>query len=328
MKLPRGFLHLAIGAAALTFPSAAALAQQWPSRALTIVVGTAAGGGSDLMARIVGSRLAEILGQPVIVENVGNAVAAAKRVASAQPNGYVVDFGFASTHALHPNLYKRPVYDAVNDFTPVALIAEQPFFLVTRNDFPANNLMEFAAYAKVNQAQMQYGSATGIGSLNHLSCELLNVALGIKVTLVPYRDIGPLTQDMIAGRIDYQCPLPATMIPLIESKQVKGIATTGKERLASFPTLPSAHEQGLTDFNVTTWFAFFMPRGAPPEAVRRLNEATSVAMNTPAVQEKIRALAATLVTPDRRSPEYLQRFVQSEIIKWATPIKAAGISLD
>jgi tripartite-type tricarboxylate transporter receptor subunit TctC len=189
------------------------------------------------------------MGQPFIIENVGNAVAAAKRVASAQPNGYVVDFGFSATHAFHPSLYKKPFYDTINDFTPVALIAAQPQFLVTRSDFPADTLMEFAAYAKANQSTLQYGSGTGIGSGNHLICELFNSALGIKITLVPYRNQGQLNQDMIAGRIDYQCALPTTLIPLIEAGHIKGIATTGKERLAIFPSLPSAHEQGLTDFD-------------------------------------------------------------------------------
>src|SRR5262245_24166024 len=144
MKLPRRrFLHLAAGAAALPAVSRVARAQAYPTRPVTIVVGTGAGGGADLLARIVAGRLSELLGQPFIIENVGNAVAAAKRVASAQPNGYIVDFGFTSTHAFHPSLYRKPFYDAINDFTPVTLVAEQSMFLVTRSDFPAGDLMEF-----------------------------------------------------------------------------------------------------------------------------------------------------------------------------------------
>jgi tripartite-type tricarboxylate transporter receptor subunit TctC len=293
-----------------------------------MVIGTAAGGGSDLLGRVLAERLGVVLGQRVIVENVGNAVAATARVAHAQPNGYLFELGFASTHAAHPSLYKKPAYDVVNDFTPVALIAEQPFVVVVRNDFPANNLVEFASYAKANQARLQYGSATGIGSLNHLSCELLNSALGIKVTVVPYRDIGPLTQDMMAGRIDYQCPLPGTMIPLIQSNRLKGIAITGKERLSNLPDLATAEEQGLKGFDVETWFAFFMPRGVPDEVVRRLNTATNETMNTPAVQERLQALAVRLVSPERRSPEYLKKFVLDEIDKWSAAVKLAGVSLD
>jgi tripartite-type tricarboxylate transporter receptor subunit TctC len=328
MNLPRRrFLQWAAGTPALLF-SSSVLAQEWPARPVTIVVGTAAGGGADLLARIIAGRLTELLEQPFIIENVGNAVSAAKRVASAQPNGYVVDFGFVATHAFHPSLYKKPFYDAVNDFTPVALIAEQPQFLVTRNDFPANTLMEFAAYAKANQDKLHYGSGTGVGSGNHLTCELINRALGIKVTLVPYRDQGQVNQDTITGRIDYQCGLPPTLMPLIQAGRIKAIAVTSKERLANFPSLLSAHEQGLTGFDYQTWFAFFMPKGVPNQIIRRLSEATSAAMNTPSVQEKTQALGATLVAPERRSPEYLQKFLLSEIEKWAVPIKGAGISLD
>src|SRR5262245_4100 len=174
----RPLLHLAAGAGFM-LNATACPAQEWPARPVTIVVGTGAGGGADLLARIIAGRLSELLGHPFIIENVGNAVSAAKRVASAQPNGYVVDFGFSATHAMHPSLYKKPFYDAVNDFIPVALIVEQPLLLVARGDFPASNLVEFAAYAKANQAKLQYGSGTGIGSGNHLTCAMINGALGI-----------------------------------------------------------------------------------------------------------------------------------------------------
>src|SRR5262249_22549247 len=150
----------------------------------------------------------------------------------------------------HPTIYKTPVYNSRTDFAPVGMIVEQPFLLVTRIDFPANNLQEFITCVKANQGKLQYGSGAGTGSGNPLSCELLNATISVKVTHVPYRDIGPLTQDMLAGRIDYQCPLPGTMIPLIETKKVKGIATLGRNRLAALPNLASAHEQGLTDFDV------------------------------------------------------------------------------
>lgn len=141
---------------------------------------------------------------------------------------------------------------------------------------------------------------------------------------MPYRDIGPLTQDMIAGRIDYQCPLPGTMIPLIETRKVKGIATLGKGRLPSLPDLASAHEQGLTDFEAPTWWGFFMPKGTPEPIIRKLNQVAIATLETPSVQQRLSAIAATAVASDRRSPEYLQRFVLSEIDKWAVPIRTSG----
>jgi len=152
--------------------------------------------------------------------------------------------------------------------------------------------------------------------------------MGVKVTHVPYRDIGPLTQDMITGRIDYQCPLPATMIPLIRANRVKGIATLGKQRLASLPNLPTAHEQGLTDFDGSVWWGFFFPKGTPDAIVRKLNQAAAATLDTPSVQERLAALAANVVASERRSPEYLQKFLASEIERWAVPIKATGASVD
>ena len=305
-----------------------AAAQEWPNRPLTMVIPTAAGGGADILGRILAARLAEILGQPVVIENVGNAVAATNRIAKGVPDGYHFNLGGTAHLAFHPTIYKTPVYDARTDFAPVALAIEQPFLLVTRTDFPANNLPEFIAYTKANQGKLQYGSGAGTGSGNHMSCEMLNAAIGVKVTHVPYRDIGPLTQDMIAGRMDYQCPLPGTMIPLIQTNKVKGIATLGKGRLAALPNLVSAHEQGLTDFEAPNWYGFFMPKGTPEPIIRKLNAAAIATLDTPSVQQRLGAVAATVVASERRSPEYLRKFVDSEIDKWAVPIRTSGTLIE
>jgi tripartite-type tricarboxylate transporter receptor subunit TctC len=172
---------------------------------------------------------------------------------------------------------------------------------------------------------MQYGSP-GSGSSSHLACALLTSAIGVKITHIPYR--GNVTQDLIAGRIDYQCPTGAVAVPLIEGKLAKMIATLTRERWPSAPDIASAHEQGLTNFEAYIWFALFLPRGTPAPIVKKLNAAAVEAMNTPDVQARLRKLGATVAAPERRSPEYLQKFVESEIAKWATPIKAAGIVAD
>jgi tripartite-type tricarboxylate transporter receptor subunit TctC len=312
----------------LAISAASALAQEWPTRPLTMVIPTAAGGGADILGRILAARLAELLGQPVIIENVGNAVAATNRIAKGGPEGYHFNLGGTAHLAFHPTIYKTPVYNSRTDFAPVALMVEQPFLLVARNDFPANNLQEFITYTRANQSKLQYGAGAGTGSGNHMSCEMLNSAIGVKVTHVPYRDIGPLTQDMIAGRVDYQCPLPGTMIPLIGTNKVKGIATLGKGRLAALPDLPSAHEQGLTDFEAPNWYGLFLPKGTPDAIVRKLNAAAVATLDTPAVQQRLNTIAASAVAPERRSPEYLQKFVLSEIEKWAAPIKASGTLIE
>jgi tripartite-type tricarboxylate transporter receptor subunit TctC len=304
-------LFLAVSCAATLAAVASATAQDWPTRPLSMVVPVAAGGGTDVFGRILAPRLSEILGQQVVIENVNVAALAASRVARAQPDGYRFALGTAATHAYSPTLYKNPLYDAVADFEPVVLIAEQPLTLVARNDFPANNLKEFTLYVKANEAQIKFGSGAGVGSANHLVCELLNSAIGVRPIHVPYRDQGRATQ-----------------IPLIETNQVKGIAFLGKERLTSLPNLPTAQEQGLANFEGVTWDAFFFPKGTPAPIVQKLRAATVGAMETPSIQQRLSVIGATVVAPERRTSEYLRKFVRSEIDKWAGPIGASGASLD
>ena len=309
------------------FAPVVAAAQSWPTRPLSMVVPLAAGGAGDVLARILASRLSELLGQQVIVENVSGAggMMGASRVAKAAPDGYQFVVGSVGTHAASQTLYEKPLYNAATDFAPVALIAEQPIVLIARRDYPANNLQDFIAYAKANQAKMRYGSA-GVGSAVHLACALLNAELGVKITHVPYRGGNPAMQDLIVGRTDYQCALPADAMPQIASKTVKAISILSLDRSPTLPTLASAHEQGLTNFTASVWSAFFFPKGTPAAIVRKLNEATVATLETPGVQTKLRDMGATVVAPMRRSPEYLRHFVESEIAKWAAVIKAAGIS--
>jgi tripartite-type tricarboxylate transporter receptor subunit TctC len=251
----------------------------------------------------------------------------AYRVAKAAPDGYELVLGSVGTHAQNQSLYKKPLYNAATDFAPVALIAETPLVMVARKDLPANNLPEFAAYAKANQAKMQYGSA-GIGSANQLACVLLNAAIGITVTHVPYRGGEPAIQDLIAGRIDYACSIITTSVPQIEGGLIKPILITTRTRSPLLPNLATAQEQGLKDFEAYTWNGLFMPKGAPDAIVRRLNAATVEALNTPIVLQRLKDIGATVVAPERRTPEYLGKFVASEIEKWAGPIKASGASVD
>jgi tripartite-type tricarboxylate transporter receptor subunit TctC len=326
----RSFAVLVLaGGLALVAASARSQAQTWPSRPMTMVVPFAAGGGADIMGRIVAARLSEILGQQVIVENVGGAggMTGAYRVAKATPDGYQFVLGTNGTHAQNQSLYKSPLYNAATDFAPVALIGEQPIGLLARKYLPADNLKEFIAYAKVNQASMKYGSA-GAGSAVQLSCVLLNAANGLSITHVPYRGSAPAMQDLIAGRIDYQCANVAPALGQIESKDVKAIAVLSGHRTALLPDLPTADEQGLKDFEAILWYALFLPKGTPAAIVQKLNAATIAAMNTPALQERMKQIGAELVPPERRSSEYLGKLVESEIEKWAGPIKASGVTAD
>ena len=315
---------------AACFGTSPARAQDsWPSRPITLVVPFAAGGPADAIARILASRLSERLGQQMVVENVGGAggMIGTARVAKATPDGYQVGLGNVGTHAGNQTLYRRPLYNAATDFAPVILVVELPLVLVARKDFPAADMAGFIAYAKTNQATMQFGSG-GVGSTTHLTCALFNAAAGIDVTHVPYRGGALAMQDLIAGRIDYLCIEPPVALPQIEGKTVKPIAMLSRTRSPSLPTLPSAHEQGLEGFNATSWFALFLPKGTPPAIVDKLRDATAAAMETEALQAQMKKVGADLVAPERRSSTYLQTFVESEIEKWAGPIKASGLSAD
>jgi len=322
-----GKLLPALALAAAWIGTAAATAQEWPARPVTMVVPVAAGSSSDVVGRILAQRLSELLRQPVIVENAGGAggMTGAYRVARSAPDGYQFAIGNAGTHAVNQTLYKNPLYNAATDFAPVALIAEVPHVLLARKDLPADDLAGFISYAKTNQARMQYGSP-GAGSVNHLACALLNAAVGIEVTHIPYR--GPIMADLIAGRIDYWCPTSTVAIPQLENQTVKALAILTMRRSPNLPGLASAHEQGLSNFEASTWNAFFLPKGTPAAIVHKLNAATVAAMETPSVQRRLRDIGATIVEPGRRSPDYLQTFVVREIEKWAGPIKAGGLSAD
>jgi tripartite-type tricarboxylate transporter receptor subunit TctC len=289
----------------------------------------AAGGPMDVVGRILALRMSEVLRQQVVVENIGGAggMTGSSRVAKAAPDGYQFLLGNLGTHAASQTFYKNPLYNAAQDFAPVALIAEIPFVLIARKDLPVGNLQEFIAYAKANQAKMQYGSG-GSGSATHLACVLLNAAIGVNITHIPYRGGGPAMQDLIAGRIDYQCLDTAIAIPQIESEKIKAIAILTRERSPTLPAVASAHEQGLTNFEASNWSALFLPSGTPANIIQTLHAATLVTIETPSVQERLKELGATVVGPARRSPDYLQRFVVSEVEKWAVAIKVSGISID
>jgi len=315
--------------AALITIAGTASAQTYPTKPVTMIIPFAAGGPTDVLGRVMAQRMSEILGQQVVVENVGGAggMTGSKRVADAAPDGYTFVLGTVGTHAQSQTMYKKPLYNSTTDFTPVALIAEVPIVLITRKDLPVNNLKEFIDYAKANQAKMQYGSA-GAGSATHLGCVLLNYLIGVDITHVPYRGTGPAMQDLQGGRIDYLCEVVSTAKPQIDGGTVKPIAIMTKERSKALPNVPTGLEQGTPNLEAYTWNAIFLPKGTPPEIVKKLSDAALEAMKTPMVQERLGTLGAVIVSADRATPQYLGQFLKSEVEKWATPIKASGVTVD
>jgi tripartite-type tricarboxylate transporter receptor subunit TctC len=321
---------VALGAVAAVFAFVAtASAQNFPSRQMTMIVPFAAGGPQDGVGRIVAQRMSEVLGQQVIVENVGGAggMIGSLQASRATPDGYTFLLASVGTHAQNQTLYKKPAYNSVTDFTPVALVAETPIVLITRADLPANNLQEFIAYSKANQAKMSFGSA-GAGSATHLGCVVVNTAMGTDIVHVPYKGTGPAMQDLLGGRIDFLCEILNTAKPQIDAGKVKAMAIMTKERSPALPNVPTALEQGVKDMEAYTWSAIFLPKNAPADVVKKLNDAIVKTINTPSVREHLTKLGAQVVSDDRATPEYLGKFVKDEIEKWAGPIKKSGVSIE
>jgi tripartite-type tricarboxylate transporter receptor subunit TctC len=303
--------------------------QEWPIRPMTLVVPFAAGGAVDTTARILAPRLSEILGQPVLIENIAGAggMIAGARVAKASRDGYQFILGSAGTHAFSQTIYKKPLYDSASDFAPVGIVTRTSFVLIARKDLPADTLPEFAAYVKSNHTKMQYASA-GSGSTTHIVCALLNSVIGAEVSHVPYRSTTIAVQDMIAGHVDYICEPTLTAMPQIQGSTVKAIAFLGTSRTSVLRNLATATEQGFSELSILGWNALFLPKGTAEAIVRRLSNAVSEAMDTPSVRARIEGLGDILPPPEQRTPEYLSVFLPAEIMKWAVPIKGMGVSVE
>src|ERR1700675_2686460 len=321
-------IFAALLAAVSLMPTTGAEAEEWPTRPLAMINPFAAGGPNDVLARLFAQRMGELLGQTILIENIGGAggMNGADGVAKAAPDGYTFLQGTVGTHAQNQTLFKKPAYNSTTDFAPVALIVEAPLVLIARKDLPVKDMKEFVAYARANKDKMQFASA-GTGSAIHLGCALMNMVTGLDIVHVPYRGANPAMQDLMSGRVDYLCDIITTAKPQIDSGAVKAIAILTRERSPVLPTVPTAIEQGFA-VEAYTLNAFFLPKGTPEEIVQKLNRATVEAMKTPALREKLENAGLKFVSDDRTTPEYLAKFVQSEIAKWAVPIKASRISVD
>jgi len=310
--------------------SASVAAQPYPSKPIRMVVAFPPAGPVDVIARLVSPKLTDALGQQVVIENVGGGggQTGSRRVADSKPDGYTMVLGTVGTHAQGQTLYKKPLYNAMTDFTPVALLAEVPIILTVRKDLPVKNFKEFVEYAQKNQSKMQFGSA-GAGSATHLGCVLLNYLLKTDINHIPYKGTGPAMIDLAAGRIDFLCEIITTAKPHVDNGTVRALAIFDKERSPALPDLATAIEQGgPKDLIAYTWNAIFLPKGAPPEIVNRLNAAAVEAMKSPQVKDKLSGLGAKIATPSEMTPQYLADLVKSEIAKWSVPIKASGVIID
>jgi len=314
--------------AALLLGASAADAQTLKSGTLSLVVPFASGGPSDVAGRILAQGLQDALGQTVVVENPvgGGGTVGSLRVSRGTPDGSAFVLGNNGTHSWSQSLYKVPPYDAIKDFTPLGLAVESPRVIIVPKDLPANTMQEFIAYVKANQDKIQFASA-GAGSASHVSCILLNAMLGVNVTHVPYRGLGPAMTDLIAGRVQYICDSVSTSKPQIEGGHVKAIATTGLKRSPALPTIATAKEQGL-DFDVLTWQGLFLAKDTPAPIVQQLSAGFIKALDLPSVRGRFEPIGEEIPTADRRTPEYFSKFVSGEIARWSGPIKASGVTVE
>lgn len=326
----RRLVHLAVSAIIGVFSATpSSHAQSWPTRPITMVVPFAAGSASDTAGRVLAAGLSEVLGQQVIIENIAGAgsMTGTARVAQGIPDGYQFVFASVDSMAIVPNMYKKPLYNSLTDFTPVSLVVDQPILLIARKDLPVSTMQDFAAFAKANQGTMQFGSS-GVGSGSHFACARMNAALGIEPTHVPYRGSGQAMQDLSAGRIDFFCALGAAAMGPIEAGFAKPIALLTSEKSPLFPNLQTAKEQGFPGVDSYFWTAFLLPKGTPDSIVKKLSEATSQTLSSPVTLERLKKVGVTATSPEFRSPEYLKTFLGSEVAKWTVMVKASGVSID
>jgi tripartite-type tricarboxylate transporter receptor subunit TctC len=317
---------LAALSAALALTATSAAAQTYPTRPVTIIVPFAAGGPTDIVARIVGEHYSKALGQQFIVENIAGAggTTGITRLAQAKPDGYTIGMGHMGTHGAAPALYPNLKYDPTKDFEQIGMAAGTPILIVARKDFPAADLKEFVAKAKDTSVRLSQAHA-GVGSVSFTTCTLLTSILGIKHhRVVAYRGTGPALNDLVGGQVDYMCDQIVNLVEQINGKAITAYAIATEQRSPALPDVPTTAEGGLPEYKVSAWNALFAPKGTPKEIVAKLNDTLSKALDDPATRKRLLDLGSVLPEGKDRTPEALAELVKSEVARWTPILKAAG----
>jgi tripartite-type tricarboxylate transporter receptor subunit TctC len=311
--------------AALCGVVAQAQAQTYPTRSITMIVPFAAGGPTDVIARIVTSHMAQTLGQSIIIENVVGAggTTATTRAARAANDGYTLITGHMGTHAAAVPLYPSLAYHPEKDFEPVSLLAGTPILILARQDFPPKDLKEFIAYVKANEAKLNAAHA-GVGSVSHVSCQLLNSVLDIRPTGIPFNGTGPAMNALVGGQVDYMCDQIVNAVPQVNAGTIKAYAVATPERNPSLSDVPTTAEAGLPAFQAQAWNAIFAPKGTPALVIAKLNEAVGKALDDETVRKRLLELGSVIPAPAVRTPEALAALVKAEIAKWTPVLKPAS----
>jgi tripartite-type tricarboxylate transporter receptor subunit TctC len=299
-------------------------AQDYPSRAITVVVPFPPGGASDVVARIVTHQMSKILGQSIIIENVGGAggTVGSARVAAAAPDGYTLLAAAMGSHVAAPVLTPNLKYDPVADFVPIGFTAHAPAVVIARKDFPANNLKEFVAILRERGDTVKQAHG-GIGASSHMACLLFTAEVGAKPTLVAYRGSGPALNDLVGGHVDFMCEQSVSVAESVLAGSVKAFAVSASKRLETLPNVPTAKESGV-NYEMSVWAGLFAPKGVSPDIIARLSDALDRALDEDQVRERIAQLGGAVPPKDERTPAIFDRFVREQITRWSPVLAAAG----
>ena len=303
-------------------------ADEYPSKVITLVVPFSAGGPTDTVARMIAQPMSKTLGQTVIVENVGGAggTIAAARVARATPDGYTI-FLHHIGQATSATLYKNLTYNVLTDFETLGLVTPVPMTIIARKDFPAKDIKEFISYVKANKDKITYGNA-GVGAASHLCGMLFMSAIDTQFTTVSYKGTGPAMNDLLGGVFDFMCDQTTNTTGQIQAGKVKAYAVTSKQRVPSLKDLPTLHESGLTNFEVSVWHGLYAPKGTPKPVVDKISAALRVALKDPVVTQRFAELGTEPEPADRATPAAHKAHLKAEVEKWAPVIKKAGVYAD
>ena len=324
--MKRRILLAAAAAAGIAATPFAAQAQAYPTKPIQVVVPFAAGGPTDALARILAARMSEVLGQPVLIDNVAGAggTIGVNKAAKAAPDGYTLLFAHMGTLAVNIALYKTLPYDSQKDLEPVGLGGTNPMVLVAKKDLPAKNFAEFQAWAQANQKKAQYGMA-GIGAASHLGGLMLNSMMKVDVLEIPYKGTGPALNDLVSGQFDYMVDQAVNVLPQIKSGNIKALGVSTLKRLPQLPEVPTIDEAGLKGYEVTIWNGFFAPKGTPKEIIAKINQALAAALSDEKIRVRLTELAVDVPDAKDATPEALRNTLKASIDKWVPAIKAAGV---
>jgi tripartite-type tricarboxylate transporter receptor subunit TctC len=330
MKLPRRrLLRLAAGAAALMAVLQIAWAQDYPTRPVTIIAPFAPGGATDVVGRIIAEYFSRALGQQFVIENVAGAggTTGTTRTMRATPDGYTIQVGQMGTHAAAVAFYPHLAYKPDVDFEPIGMIAGLPIVITTRKDFPARDLKEFIRYVQANAGTVNAAHA-GVGSITHTTCLLLHSLLGVQPTFVPFSGAAPAMNALLGGQVDYICNAIPDAVQHVRSGTAKGYAISTAERSPILPEVPTSKEAGLPEFDASAWNALFAPKGTPKAALDQLTDALDKALDDESVSRRLLDLGCDIPGKSKRGPQPLAALVTSEIARWTSIIKSAGVKVE